>query len=159
MANDFDLAKTAAAITAILGGIGGVYAIWANLKRDTGSTLAKAEQDFRDDLQKTLERQSARIAGLEKDNQVNYEQIATLAKKNTLLEIEGINKDEKITKQAQEIATVKQDNILLREEIGAFKIQLAELKQDSTTLLKENVTLRAQVAKLQERIEQMQGGK
>lgn len=119
-----------------LGGIAialiGLISGWMKSREDrgtaTGSTLAQAEQDFRDDLQKTLERQSAQIAALQKDNQTNYEQIAELAKKNTHLEIETINKDEKITQQAQKIAVLQQDAILLREELVALRAQMAELK-------------------------------
>ena len=113
---------------AIIGLIGG----WLKSREDrgtaTGSTLAQAEQDFRDDLQKTLERQSSQIAALQKDNRANYEQIAELAKKNMHLEIETINKDEKITQQAQKIAVLQQDNILLKEDLAALRAQVAELR-------------------------------
>ena len=123
----------------LLGFLGGIVialisliGVWLKSHEDrgasTGSTLATAEQKFRDDLQETLERQSAQIAALQKDNQANYEQIAELAKKNTHLEIETINKDEKITQQAQKIAVLQQDAILLREELVALQAQMAELK-------------------------------
>lgn len=103
-----DISNYVTGFITLLGTLGAVW-IKSRFDRIGGkeSTLANAEEKFREDMQATLDRQWARIKTLEEDQKANYAQITILTKKNAAMDREIEKKDEIIAELQQQVASLR----------------------------------------------------